>query len=170
LPFLKEYRLRKESGRNARHEAQTGWKDEVQVGSVMSKILLVEGDRRIAELIRLYLVSERYTVQVAHDGAEGLDLAQTGAQDLILLDLTLPSISGLDIIRILRSQTSVPVIVLGAASTERDKLLSLDLGADDYITKPVSLRELGARVGAVLRRAGIEPIPLTLFPEGSGNL
>jgi DNA-binding response OmpR family regulator len=116
------------------------------------KILVVEDDRKMAELIRLYLEKDGYRVRVTHDGGEGLELGQRGGQDLILLDLMLPTIDGLDIARMLRQQSRVPIIMLTARSTEDDKLLGLDVGADDYITKPFSPRELVARVRAVLRR------------------
>jgi DNA-binding response OmpR family regulator len=116
------------------------------------KILVVEDDRKMAELIRLYLEKDGYRVHVTHDGGEGLELGQRGGQDLILLDLMLPTIDGLDIARMLRQGSRVPIIMLTARSTEDDKLLGLDLGADDYITKPFSPRELVARVRAVLRR------------------
>src|SRR5947207_2756336 len=116
------------------------------------KILIVEDDRKMADLVRLYLERDGYRVQVAYDGAEGLELGRRGGQDLILLDVMLPSIDGLDILRMLRRESKVPIIMLTARSTEDDKLLGLDLGADDYITKPFSPRELVARVRTVLRR------------------
>jgi DNA-binding response OmpR family regulator len=120
------------------------------------KILVVEDDRKMADLIRLYLEKDGYRVQLAYDGGEGLELGRRGGQDLILLDLMLPSIDGLDIMRMLRRESRVPIIMLTARSTEDDKLLGLNLGADDYITKPFSPRELVARVRAVLRRTGDE--------------
>jgi DNA-binding response OmpR family regulator len=122
------------------------------------KILVVEDDRKMADLIRLYLEKDGYRVQVAYDGGEGLELGRRGGQDLILLDLMLPSIDGLDVMRMLRRESRVPIIMLTARSTEDDKLLGLNLGADDYITKPFSPRELVARVRAVLRRTGDEEI------------
>lgn len=135
------------------------------------RILIVEDDRKAAELVRLYLEREGHQVMVAHDGRLGLDLARTRQPDLIVLDLMLPGISGLEICRTLRAETSppgIPIIMLTARSTEDDKLLGLDLGADDYITKPFSPREVAARVRSVLRRvgAGLEPGPedLTFGP------
>jgi two-component system, OmpR family, alkaline phosphatase synthesis response regulator PhoP len=106
----------------------------------------------MAELIRLYLEKDGYRVQIAYDGGEGLELGRRRAHDLIVLDLMLPTIDGLDIARMLRTESKVPIIMLTARSTEDDKLLGLDVGADDYITKPFSPRELVARVRAVLRR------------------
>jgi DNA-binding response OmpR family regulator len=120
------------------------------------RILVVEDDRKIAELVRLYLEKDGYRVQVAYDGGEALDLFHKGPQDLVVLDLMLPTIDGFDMARVLRAESKVPIIMLTARSTEDDKLRGLDIGADDYITKPFSPRELVARVRAVLRRVGDE--------------
>jgi DNA-binding response OmpR family regulator len=116
------------------------------------RILVVEDDAKIAELIRLYLEKDGYRVQVTHDGADGLELGLRGGQDLVVLDLMLPSMDGFDVARMLRAESKVPIIMLTARSTEDDKLHGLDIGADDYVTKPFSPRELVARVRAVLRR------------------
>jgi DNA-binding response OmpR family regulator len=118
------------------------------------KILVVDDDRKTAELIRLYLERDGYQVLTAHDGRQALDLARQRRPDLIVLDLMLPGVDGLDICRILRAEADTPIIMLTAKTTEDDKLLGLDLGADDYITKPFSPREVVARVRVVLRRAG----------------
>ncbi len=119
-------------------------------------ILLVDDDRKTVDLIRLYLGRDGYHVLAAYDGQQALQLARQGRPDLIVLDLMLPGVDGLDVCRILRSESRVPIIMLTAKTTEDDKLLGLDLGADDYITKPFSPRELLARVRAVLRRRGEE--------------
>src|SRR5919204_3079714 len=116
------------------------------------KVLVVDDDKKTAELIRLYLERDGYRVLAAHDGAEALELARYRQPDLIVLDLMLPAVDGLDVCRILRAESKVPIIMLTARTTEEDKLLGLDLGADDYVTKPFSPRELVARVRAVLRR------------------
>ncbi len=121
------------------------------------KILIVDDDRKTLELIKLYLERDGYQVLVAHDGRQALDLARQRRPDLIVLDLMLPTINGLDICRVLRAESKIPIIMLTARTTEDDKLLGLDLGADDYITKPFSPREVVARVRVVLRRAGEEP-------------
>jgi DNA-binding response OmpR family regulator len=123
------------------------------------RILVVEDDRKIAELVRLYLEKDGYRVQVAYDGSEGLELGRKGGQDLVVLDLMLPSIDGFDVARMLRAESKVPIIMLTARSTEDDKLRGLDIGADDYITKPFSPRELVARVRAVLRRSSEDEGP-----------
>jgi DNA-binding response OmpR family regulator len=122
-----------------------------------ASILVVEDDRKTAELLRLYLERAGFLVTAAHDGREGLELARTGQPDLLLLDLMLPGIDGVEICRILRRELpspGIPVIMLTARSTEDDRLTGLDSGADDYVTKPFSPREVVARVRAVLRRAG----------------
>jgi DNA-binding response OmpR family regulator len=120
------------------------------------KILIVDDDRKTLELIKLYLEKDGYQVLVAHDGRQALELARQKRPDLVLLDLMLPNVEGLDVCRILRAEAPNPIIMLTARTTEDDKLLGLDLGADDYITKPFSPRELVARVRVVLRRAGAE--------------
>jgi DNA-binding response OmpR family regulator len=104
------------------------------------------------ELVKLYLNRDGYKVLVAYDGIEALRLARESHPDLIVLDLMLPGCDGLEVCRQLRSESDVPIIMLTARTTENDKLTGLDLGADDYVTKPFSPRELAARVGAVLRR------------------
>jgi DNA-binding response OmpR family regulator len=116
-------------------------------------ILVIEDDQKTAELIRLYLEKDGYHVYMSYDGHQGLKIARAKHVDLIVLDLMLPSIDGLDICRILRSETNVPILMLTARSTEDDILLGLDLGADDYMTKPFSPRELIARIRSVLRRS-----------------
>jgi DNA-binding response OmpR family regulator len=121
--------------------------------------LVVDDDPKTVALIALYMEREGFQVLSAYDGRRALDLARQQRPDLILLDLMLPHIDGLDITRIIRGESRVPLIMLTARTTEHDKLLGLDLGADDYVTKPFSPRELMARVRAVLRRAqpAVEP-------------
>lgn len=116
------------------------------------RILVVDDDVKTVELVKLYLNRDGYRVLTAFDGEEALRLARESRPDLIVLDLMLPGIDGLDICRILRAESDVPIIMLTAMTTDRDRLTGLDLGADDYITKPFSPRELAARVRAVLRR------------------
>ncbi len=116
------------------------------------KVLVVDDDTKTVELVRLYLNRDGYRVLTAYDGVEALRLAREGHPDLIVLDLMLPGIDGLEICRILRNESDVPIIMLTARTTDEDKLTGLDTGADDYITKPFSPRELAARIRAVLRR------------------
>jgi DNA-binding response OmpR family regulator len=121
----------------------------------MSKtILVIDDEPKIADLCRDYLVAAGYDVLTAEDGAKGLALARRERPDLVVLDLMLPGMDGLDVCRELRRESSVPIIMLTARVEESDKLVGLELGADDYLTKPFSPRELVARVRTVLRRAG----------------
>jgi len=122
------------------------------------KVLVVEDDKKTAELMEVYLQREGYQVLSTHDGRQALDLARDELPDLVLLDLMLPGINGMELCRLLREESGVPIIMVTARSTEMDKLKGLDLGADDYVTKPFSPRELMARVRAVLRRTVDEQI------------
>jgi len=124
--------------------------DEPQLGS---KILVVDDDPNVVELVRLYLERDGHEVLTANDGAAGLEMAREEQPSLIILDLMLPRMDGMKVCRALRAESSVPVIMLTAMVEEDDRLAGLDLGADDYVTKPFSPRELAARVRAVLRRA-----------------
>ena len=117
------------------------------------KILIVDDDPKIVELLRLYLEKDGYAVLTADGGLKALDLARQRQPDLILLDLMLPEMDGLDVCRILQTESEMPIIMLTARTTDEDKLIGLELGADDYVTKPFSPREVVARVRAVLRRA-----------------
>jgi DNA-binding response OmpR family regulator len=122
-------------------------------------ILVVDDDPKTVELIKLYLEREGYRALTAYDGRRALELARQQQPDLIVLDLMLPHVDGLDVCRILRTESAVPLIMLTARTTEQDQLLGLDLGADDYVTKPFSPRALMARVRAVLRRSKPETVP-----------
>ena len=116
------------------------------------KILVVDDDPNVVELVRLYLERDGYEVLTANDGATGLEMAIEEQPSLIVLDLMLPRMDGMEVCRALREESSVPVIMLTAMVEEDDRLAGFDLGADDYVTKPFSPRELAARVRAVLRR------------------
>ncbi|MDP2920228.1 MAG: response regulator transcription factor [Dehalococcoidia bacterium] len=115
-------------------------------------VLVVDDDVKTVELVKLYLHRDGYKVLTAYDGTEALNLARQARPDLVVLDLMLPGIDGLQICRTLKEESDVPIIMLTARTTEDDKLEGLDCGADDYVTKPFSPRELAARVRAVLRR------------------
>ena len=122
-----------------------------------SKILIVDDNEKIVNLVGAYLKKDGYRVLTAYDGLQALELARHRQPDLMILDLLLPGMDGLDVCRVLRAEgNEVPIIMLTAKTTEVDKLIGLELGADDYVTKPFSPRELVARVRAVLRRAGEE--------------
>ncbi len=116
------------------------------------KVLVVDDDVKTVELVKLYLNRDGYRVLTAYDGLEALRLAGESHPDLIVLDLMLPRLDGLEVCRRLRAESDVPIIMLTARTTDQDRLTGLDLGADDYVTKPFSPRELAARVRAVLRR------------------
>ena len=117
-----------------------------------STVLIVEDDPNTLELVELYLRRDGHKVIMAQDGLEGLWLAREARPDLVVLDLMLPGLDDLEVCRILREESEVPIVMLTARVEEEDRLAGLDLGADDYLTKPFSLRELAARVRAVLRR------------------
>jgi DNA-binding response OmpR family regulator len=123
------------------------------MGAVGARLLVAEDDRKQAELIRRYLEREGHSVVVVHDGRAAIDEARRRKPDLAVLDVMMPNVDGLDACRVLRADGNMPIILLTARSTEEDILLGLDLGADDYVTKPFSPRELVARVRTVLRRA-----------------
>jgi two-component system response regulator MtrA len=121
---------------------------------VCAHVLVAEDDEMQAELIRRSLLAEGHTATVVHDGRAALDAARRLAPDLVVLDLMLPLIDGFGVCRVLRRDEDIPVVMLTARSEEDDVLLGLELGADDYITKPYSPRELMARIRTVLRRSG----------------
>jgi two-component system, OmpR family, alkaline phosphatase synthesis response regulator PhoP len=124
------------------------------------KVLVVDDDAKIVELVKMYLVRDGYSVLVAYDGKEALCVARESHPDLIVLDIMLPGMDGLEVCRTLRSESSVPIILLTAKTTEQDRIGGLDLGADDYVTKPFSPKELAARVRAVFRRTPDESLQL----------
>ncbi len=123
----------------------------------MKHILVVDDEPRIAEIARDYLERAGFKVTTAGSGADALAFARSRRPDLIVLDLGLPHVDGLDVTRTLRRQSSVPIIMLTARVDESDKLIGLELGADDYVTKPFSPKELVARVRAVFRRIDAAP-------------
>jgi DNA-binding response OmpR family regulator len=120
-----------------------------------SKILVVEDDPNLLAALKYNLVRDGYRVVTAADGAEALEVARSERPELIILDLMLPKLSGFEVCRILRKEMTVPIMMLTARTDEVDKIVGLEIGADDYITKPFSMREMLARVRAMLRRAVI---------------
>ena len=138
----------------------------------MPKILLVEDEEKLARVVELELRYEGYEVEKAFDGREGLEKALSGDFDLILLDIMLPSLSGMEVLRRLRRESQVPVIMVTARDNVVDKVSGLDSGADDYITKPFEIEELLARIRAALRKRParqegtvLTAGPLTMDPE-----
>ncbi len=118
----------------------------------MTKILIVDDETNIADTLKYNLLREGYEVSVSNDGRQALEVARREKPDLVILDLMLPGMNGLDVCRNLRQFSTVPILMLTAREEEVDKILGLELGADDYMTKPFSLREVIARVRAMLRR------------------
>ena len=116
------------------------------------RVLVVDDDEKTVELVKLYLNRDGYKVDTAYNGLDALELARKNHPDLIVLDLMLPGMDGLEVCRTVRQESDVPIIMLTARSTDQDKLTGLEVGADDYVTKPFSPRELAARVRVVLRR------------------
>jgi DNA-binding response OmpR family regulator len=119
----------------------------------VKKILVVDDEPTLVATLKYNLERESFQVYEASDGARALEIANTSHPDLIILDLMLPGLSGLEVCRVLRKETSVPILMLTAKDSEVDKVVGLELGADDYVTKPFGMQELLARVRALLRRA-----------------
>jgi DNA-binding response OmpR family regulator len=133
---------------------------------VTARILVADDDPKHAQLIRLYLEREGHQVLTVGDGRAALDQARARRPDLIVLDIMMPLVDGLDVCRILRAESDVAILLVTARSSENDMLLGLDIGADDYLAKPVSPRELTARVRALLRRAGTSDGPTPVIRVG----
>jgi two-component system response regulator RegX3 len=122
----------------------------------MTKVLIVEDEVSFSDALAYLLKKESYEVEVAVNGAEAIERFQTFNPDLILLDLMIPEVSGTEVCRVIRSTSQVPIIMLTAKDSEIDKVVGLELGADDYVTKPYSSRELLARMKAVMRRNSVD--------------
>lgn len=140
---------------------------------VGKKILIIEDEDKIIEMTANYLKNEGFEVSSAIDGLSGMEVFNKFAPDMVLLDIMLPGMNGLDVCRELRKISKVPIIMLTAKADEVDKLLGLEFGADDYITKPFSLRELTARIRAVLRRinsGGTDTIDIITYGSLQVNL
>jgi DNA-binding response OmpR family regulator len=120
---------------------------------VHKKILVVDDEKKIVDIVKAYLERDGYRVIFAYDGKSALYIARNQFPDLIVLDLMLPEVSGWDVCRALRSESNVPIIMLTARDDDSDKIIGLELGADDYVVKPFNPKELVSRVRAVLRRA-----------------
>ena len=121
------------------------------------KILIVDDESKVSQLIKTYFEKEGYTVYLAGDGQKAIEQAQLKKPDIMVLDLNLPEVDGLEVCRTIRKTSQIPIIMLTARDDELDKIVGLELGADDYVTKPFSPRELVARANAVMRRCKEEP-------------
>ena len=136
----------------------------------MARLLLVEDEDTVRETLALNLRAEGYAVDTAADGEQGLELARASQHDLLVLDVMLPKLDGLTMCRILRRESSVPIILLTARGSETDKIIGLETGADDYIVKPFSLGEFLARVRAALRRGAVQREPTNELVSGDLRL
>ncbi len=124
----------------------------------MTKILIIEDEISFSEALSFLLQKEGFETKIAETGKQGLEAFKSQNFDLILLDLMIPEISGIDVCRTIRTSSQIPIIMLTAKDSEIDKVVGLELGADDYVTKPYSARELVARIKAVLRRGSLENV------------
>ena len=130
------------------------------------RILIVDDDKNICELLRLYLEKEGYATAMAHDGENALSVFEEGGFDLVLLDVMMPRVDGWEACRRIRAKGNTPIIMLTAKGETFDKVLGLELGADDYVVKPFDTKEVVARIKAVLRRSG-RVAPVTNVPDGA---
>ena len=117
-----------------------------------TKILIIDDDQKLVGMVKNYLEKDGYEIFTAFDGAEGINKIESQRPDLVILDLMLPKLDGLEVCRLTRKESSIPILMLSAKGEEADIVVGLELGADDYLSKPFSLRELSARVKAILRR------------------
>jgi two-component system OmpR family response regulator/two-component system response regulator CpxR len=138
----------------------------------MAKVLLVDDDVELMELLRDYLVGEGFEVELRHDGDAGVRAALSGSFDVVVLDVMMPGIDGIQALRLIRSASAVPVLMLTARGDDDDRIAGLELGADDYVPKPCTPRELTARLRAILKRvvAGARGAPMAQSPLTVGTL
>src|SRR5205809_7852313 len=134
-----------------------------------SKVLLVEDEPALVESVAYSLTREGFAVITATDGERALERFRAERPSLVILDLMLPKLSGLDVCRAIRSESQVPIVILTAKDSEADKVAGLELGADDYVTKPFSMRELVSRVRAHLRRADMAQVPVLATDRLTGG-
>jgi two-component system response regulator CpxR len=118
----------------------------------MDQVLVIDDDVRLCELVAEYLETERYAVEAVHNGERGLERALSGAYKLVVLDVMLPGLNGFEVLRLIRAKSSIPVLMLTARGEDVDRIVGLEIGADDYLPKPFNPRELVARIRAILRR------------------
>jgi two-component system alkaline phosphatase synthesis response regulator PhoP len=138
-------------------------------GDSSAKVLVVDDEEILREMIEFNLRREGYEVRLASDGEEALDFARAFEPDLIILDIMLPVIDGLQVLRTLRQDSTVPILLLSARGEEIDRVLGLELGADDYLTKPFAMRELVARSKAMIRRSRIQPVDVAPSESNRGD-
>ncbi|OBQ55170.1 response regulator transcription factor [Halodesulfovibrio spirochaetisodalis] len=128
----------------------------------MKRILLIDDDMELGELLDSYLGGEGFSLQTAHDAKSGIEKLEKSSFDIVLLDIMLPDMNGFDLLQVIRNKHTMPVLMLTGRSDEIDKVVGLEMGADDYVAKPCPLRELAARIRAILRRttitAAVQPV------------
>src|SRR5947209_20195507 len=122
----------------------------------MDKILIIDDDEELCELVSEYLAVEGFEIESVNDGLSGLDRALTGEFDMVILDVMLPKMNGFDVLRSLRDKSRLPVIMLTARGDDMERIVGLEIGADDYLPKPFNPRELAARLRAILRRTATD--------------
>ncbi len=132
----------------------TGYSSNTVVQPAVRHLLVVDDDTELCQLLCEYLVPEGYEVEAVHSGAEGVERALSGDHALVVLDVMLPDVRGFEVLRRLRARSRMPVLMLTARGNEQDRILGLEMGADDYLPKPFNPRELCARIEAILRRSG----------------
>lgn len=130
----------------------------------MLQVLLIDDDIELCQMMAEYLEAEDFVLEVAHDGRQGATLVQSGKFDLVVLDVMMPGLNGFDTLRLIRTQSQVPVIMLTAKGDDIDRIVGLELGADDYLTKPFNPRELVARLHAIQRRVAVRDEPAAQRP------
>lgn len=140
----------------------------------MARVLLVDDDVELLELLRDYLVGEGFEVDARYDGETGVSAALSGCFDIVVLDVMMPAIAGIQALRLIRAKSAVPVLMLTAKGDDDDRIAGLELGADDYVAKPCTPRELSARLRAILKRVSVRgtllPPPAMLLPIVAGRL
>jgi two-component system response regulator CpxR len=129
----------------------------VLTGAAVRRVLVVDDDAELCHLLSQYLTPEGYEVETVHSGVEGIDRALSGEHAIVILDVMLPDLQGFDVLRRVRERSRAPVLMLTARGDEQDRILGLELGADDYLPKPFNPRELSARIEAILRRTRPDP-------------
>jgi len=137
---------------------------------VSARILIAEDDVSILEILRDGFLDEGFEISKAEDGEQALDTARAGRYDLVVLDWMLPGLAGIEVCRTLRAESDIPIIMLTARGRELDRVLGLELGADDYVTKPFSMAELMSRVRALLRRRELDRAPTASSVRELGGL
>ena len=148
----------------------TGYPSTTSVTSATRHLLVVDDDAELCELLSEYLLPEGYDVEAVHSGMEGVERALSGDHALVVLDVMLPDVRGFEVLRQLRARSRMPVLMLTARGNEQDRILGLEMGADDYLPKPFNPRELCARIEAILRRSGGERSAMDVRVSGDLNV